>query len=72
MNFGQLRGYIEDLKASGYNVLEYEVALQRKVAFPMVTMIMTLIAVPFAVTTGGVVRCTASASGSCSRWSTGR
>ena len=40
------------MKASGYNVLEHEVALHRKVAFPLVTLIMTLIAVPFAVTTG--------------------
>ena len=28
------------------------VALQRKVAFPFVTLVMTLLAVPFAVTTG--------------------
>ena len=28
------------------------VQLQRKVAFPFVTLIMTLLAVPFAVTTG--------------------
>jgi lipopolysaccharide export LptBFGC system permease protein LptF len=28
------------------------VELQRKVAFPLVTLVMTLIAVPFAVTTG--------------------
>ena len=28
------------------------VALQRKVAFPFVTVVMTLLAVPFAVTTG--------------------
>ena len=52
MNFAQLRRYIDDLKASGYNVLEHEVALHRKFAFPLVTLIMTLIAVPFAVTTG--------------------
>lgn len=52
MNFAQLRTYIEELKASGYTVLEHEVALQRKFAFPLVTLIMTLIAVPFAVTTG--------------------
>jgi LPS export ABC transporter permease LptG len=52
MNFEQLRRYIDDLKASGYTVLEHEVALQRKFAFPLVTLIMTLIAVPFAVTTG--------------------
>lgn len=52
MNFGQLRRYIDDLRASGYHLLEHEVALQRKLAFPFVTLVMTLIAVPFAVTTG--------------------
>ncbi len=52
MNFAQLRVYISELRASGYNVLEHEVGLYRKVAFPFVTLVMTLIAVPFAVTTG--------------------
>jgi LPS export ABC transporter permease LptF/LPS export ABC transporter permease LptG len=52
MNFTQLRHYIEELKTSGYTVMEHEVALQRKFAFPLVTLVMTLIAVPFAVTTG--------------------
>jgi LPS export ABC transporter permease LptF/LPS export ABC transporter permease LptG len=52
MNFGQLRRYIGELRASGYNVLEHEVGLYRKVAFPFVTVVMTLIAVPFAVSTG--------------------
>ncbi len=52
MNYGQLRGYIAELRASGYNVLEHEVGLYRKVAFPFVTLVMTLIAVPFAVSTG--------------------
>ena len=52
MNFGQLRRYIAELKASGYNVLDHEVGLHRKIAFPFVTLVMTLIAVPFAVTTG--------------------
>jgi LPS export ABC transporter permease LptF/LPS export ABC transporter permease LptG len=52
MNYAQLRHYIEELKASGYTVLDHEVALYQKFAFPLVTLIMTLIAVPFAVTTG--------------------
>jgi LPS export ABC transporter permease LptG/LPS export ABC transporter permease LptF len=52
MTFVQLRRYIDELQTSGYNVTEYEVALQRKFAFPLVTLVMTLIAVPFAVTTG--------------------
>src|SRR6185436_20860360 len=44
MNFSQLRAYIQELRASGYNVLEHEVGLQRKIAFPFVTLVMTLIA----------------------------
>jgi LPS export ABC transporter permease LptG/LPS export ABC transporter permease LptF len=52
MNFRQLRAYIRELSASGYNVLEQQVGLHRKIAFPLVTLVMTLIAVPFAVTTG--------------------
>ena len=52
MNFKQLRTYIDELEASGYTILKHEVALHRKFAFPLVTLIMTLIAVPFAVTTG--------------------
>jgi LPS export ABC transporter permease LptF/LPS export ABC transporter permease LptG len=52
MDFTQLRNYIDELKTSGYTVMEHEVALQRKFAFPLVTLVMTLIAVPFAVTTG--------------------
>lgn len=52
MTYGQLKKYIADLSASGVNVVPQTVALHRKVSFPVVTLIMTLIAVPFAVTTG--------------------
>jgi LPS export ABC transporter permease LptG/LPS export ABC transporter permease LptF len=52
MNFRQLQQYIVELRASGYDVRQWEVDLQRKIAFPFVTLVMTLIAVPFAVTTG--------------------
>jgi LPS export ABC transporter permease LptF/LPS export ABC transporter permease LptG len=52
MNFAQLRKYVDELRGSGYDVRKYQVDLQRKLAFPFVTLIMTLIAVPFAVTTG--------------------
>ena len=52
MNFAELRRYVAELRASGYNVLDHEVGLYRKIAFPFVTLVMTLIAVPFAVTTG--------------------
>jgi lipopolysaccharide export system permease protein len=52
MNYEQLREYIGKLRASGAYVVPYLVALQRKVAFPFVTVIMTLLALPFAVSTG--------------------
>jgi LPS export ABC transporter permease LptF/LPS export ABC transporter permease LptG len=52
MNLGELRTYISQLRASGANVVAYLVELQRRVAFPLVTVVMTLIAVPFAITTG--------------------
>jgi len=52
MTYSELRSYIGELKASGYQVIQYQVQLQQKLAFPFVAVIMTLLAVPFAVTTG--------------------
>jgi LPS export ABC transporter permease LptG/LPS export ABC transporter permease LptF len=52
MTYLQLRRYIQALRASGFNVTAQTVQLYRKLSFPFVTIIMTLIAVPFAVTTG--------------------
>jgi len=52
MTFVQLREYITKLRAGGANVVPQMVALQRKIAFPFVTIVMTVLAVPFAVTTG--------------------
>jgi LPS export ABC transporter permease LptF/LPS export ABC transporter permease LptG len=52
MTLGELRTYIAQLRASGANVVGFLVELQRRVAFPLVTVVMTLIAVPFAISTG--------------------
>jgi LPS export ABC transporter permease LptF/LPS export ABC transporter permease LptG len=52
MSYSQLREYIARLRGSGFDVIAQQVALERKISFPFVTLIMTLIAVPFAVTTG--------------------
>jgi lipopolysaccharide export LptBFGC system permease protein LptF len=52
MTYGELKAYIAQLQASGYHVVPYLVQLRRKIAFPFVAVIMTLLAVPFAVTTG--------------------
>ena len=52
MTYGELKDYAAKLSAGGFNVIPELVALQRKVAFPFVTVVMTLLAVPFAVSTG--------------------
>ena len=52
MTYGELKQYIALLQAGGYNSIPLTVSLERKVAFPFVTLILTLLAVPFAVTTG--------------------
>ncbi len=52
MSYGELRTYIERLDQSGISVAEQKVELERKLAFPFVTLVMTLIAIPLGVTTG--------------------
>jgi LPS export ABC transporter permease LptG len=52
MSYSELREHIAGLRSSGFNVVPYTVELYRKLAFPFITLIMALIAVPFAVTTG--------------------
>ncbi len=52
MNYNELQGYIEELRTRGFDVVSLVVALHRKASFPFVTVILTLIAIPFAVTTG--------------------
>ena len=52
MTFGELQAHIQELSASGFDTARLAVELQRKAAFPFVTLILTLIAIPFAVTTG--------------------
>jgi lipopolysaccharide export system permease protein len=52
MTVGELRRYVNELSASGINVAHLAVELQRKMAFPFVTLVMTLLAIPFGVGTG--------------------
>lgn len=52
MSYRQLSDHVTALQAGGFNVVPYVVSLHRKLAFPFVTLIMALIAVPFAVTSG--------------------
>ena len=43
MTFGELKDYITRLNHSGFSVAEQRVSLQNKIAFPLVTLVMTLI-----------------------------
>jgi LPS export ABC transporter permease LptG/LPS export ABC transporter permease LptF len=52
MNYRQLKSYTEHLGEGGFDVTWHRVALARKISFPFITLVMTLIAVPFAVTMG--------------------
>lgn len=52
MRFGELRRYIEDLKESGQATPELEVQLHNKIAFPVVSLVMALVGLPFAFRLG--------------------
>jgi lipopolysaccharide export LptBFGC system permease protein LptF len=49
MNYEQLRRYIHDLQQSGFEVVKLKVQLQKKIAFPVVTFVMGVLAIPFAL-----------------------
>jgi lipopolysaccharide export system permease protein len=46
--FGELRATIASLEALGFDVTPLQVQLHRKLAFPVVAVVMTLIGIPFA------------------------
>jgi len=52
MNYQELRRYISDLQQSGFDVVRLKVQLQEKFAFPLVTLVMAVLAVPFSLSAG--------------------
>ncbi len=52
MNYEELRMYIYDLQQSGFDVVRLRVQLQKKIAFPLITLVMAVLAVPFALSGG--------------------
>ena len=52
MSYFDLKTYINDLQQSGFNVVRLSVALHRKLSFPLVALTMSMIAIPFALSTG--------------------
>ena len=52
MNFQQLDAYIRDLRQSGFDTMRLRVALWHKLAYPLVAVIMAVLAIPFALSMG--------------------
>jgi LPS export ABC transporter permease LptF/LPS export ABC transporter permease LptG len=65
MNYEQLSRYIHDLQQSGFEVVRLRVQLQKKLAFPVITFVMALLAIPFSLSAGkrGAVAGVATAIG---------
>jgi len=52
MNFGQLNRYIGDLAQSGFDTMRLRVELWRKLAYPLIAVVMAVLAIPFALSMG--------------------
>jgi LPS export ABC transporter permease LptG/LPS export ABC transporter permease LptF len=52
MNFGQLNRYIGDLRQSGFDTMRLQVELWHKLAYPLMAMVMAVLAIPFALLMG--------------------
>ena len=52
MSYRELSDFVEKVEGEGMDITKYRVDLQKKLAFPLVTLIMSLLAVPFALRGG--------------------
>ncbi len=52
MSFVELRDYVHELKTSGQEVPSLEVELYNKIAYPFISLVMALVALPFAFRLG--------------------
>jgi lipopolysaccharide export LptBFGC system permease protein LptF len=52
MSYEELRRYIHDLQQSGFDVVRLKVQLQKKFAFPLITVVMAVLAIPFSLSAG--------------------
>ena len=52
MNFEQLDHYINDLRQSGFDTMVLRVALWHKLAYPLIAIVMAVLAIPFALSMG--------------------
>jgi len=49
MNYEELRRYIRDLQQSGFDVVRLRVQLNQKLSYPLITLIMAVLAIPFSL-----------------------
>jgi LPS export ABC transporter permease LptG/LPS export ABC transporter permease LptF len=52
MSFTQLNRYIRDLSQSGFDTMPLRVQLNVKLAYPLITLVMAVLAIPFALSMG--------------------
>ena len=52
MSYPELRDYIADLRQSGFDTVELRVQLDNKLSVPLITLVMAILAVPFALVMG--------------------
>jgi LPS export ABC transporter permease LptG len=52
MSFNELAAYIHNLRQSGFDTMRLRVQLNRKLAYPLITLVMAILAVPFALSMG--------------------
>lgn len=52
MNYEELRRYIRDLQQSGFDVVRLRVELNKKLSYPLITLIMAILAIPFSLSAG--------------------
>ncbi|MBI4270021.1 MAG: LptF/LptG family permease [Candidatus Rokubacteria bacterium] len=49
MSYRELRDYISQLEAAGFQIRKYLVELYSKLSFPLVNLVMVIVAIPFAI-----------------------
>ena len=52
MSYGELKDYIKDIEAKGFETVRFKVDLAIKLSFPAACLIMTLLGIPFAFSMG--------------------
>jgi LPS export ABC transporter permease LptG/LPS export ABC transporter permease LptF len=52
MSYSELSSYIHDLEQSGFDTTPLRVQLNRKLSYPLLTLVMAILAIPFSLTAG--------------------